>query len=71
MPTYPRARDYAAAAAEHEGGRWLRIPLIGDANGVVVLLPDEPLTEENFDHLLNILTVMRPGLVARTSEDEE
>jgi hypothetical protein len=51
------------------GGRWIRIPLIGDTEGVVVLLPDEPFTEENWQVFISCLDAMRPGLVdTRTKE---
>ena len=47
----------------HGGGRWIRIPLIGDAEGIVLLLPDSPLTPENWEHFKNVLGALRPGLV--------
>ena len=44
-------------------GAWIRIPLIGDSEGVVVLLPDGPVSEENWQHFMRCLEAMKPGLV--------
>lgn len=52
-------------------GRWIRIPLIGDPAGVVLLLPDEALSGANWDHLVACLAAMRPGLVHRDPTDRE
>jgi len=52
-------------------GAWIRIPLIGDPEGVVVLLPDGgPVSEENWHHLMRCLEAMKPGLVEQPSASE-
>ena len=45
-------------------GRWTRVPLVGDMAGIMLLLPDEPLSPENWDQFMRCLEAMRPGLVA-------
>lgn len=42
---------------------WIRIPLIGDPDGVVLIFPKRQISEENWAHLMLCLDAMRPGLV--------
>lgn len=44
-------------------GRWIRIPLLGDVKGIVLLLPDEPLSEENWQQFLLSLDALKPALI--------
>ena len=43
--------------------RWVRIPLIGDVEGVAILLPEQPLSEANWQQFMRSLEAMKPGLV--------
>lgn len=44
---------------------WVRIPLIDDVEGIVILLPPTPLSEANWQQFMRSLEVMKPGLVER------
>ena len=43
-------------------GRWTRIPLRGNPIGIVLLLPDLPLTEDDWTQMMLTLEAMKPGL---------
>lgn len=55
----------------HTEGRWVRVPLIGDVEGIVLLLPDELLSAENWEQFMRSLDVMKPGLVAAADAAEK
>jgi hypothetical protein len=42
--------------------RMVRLPLIGGAGDVNIDLPMEPLSHENWSHMMRLWTAMRPAL---------
>jgi hypothetical protein len=50
---------------------WVRIPLIGNVKGIVLVLPPEPISEENWQHLMACLDAMKPGLTYTPPRTEE
>jgi hypothetical protein len=56
--------------ADDYAGRSIRIPLPGNPEGIVLLLPDKQLTSLEWDIFKNVLGAMRPALVDDLLEDE-
>jgi len=61
--------DTHVGADRMSGNKWVRIPLHGDVEGIVLLLPDKPLSAENWAHFMRVLEAMRPALMEQASDD--